>query len=62
MPMIEGLARSGRQDLAADLTLQAYATDAQYRVMLCKLWDALPSPGEAGETVNDALLCGEVVP
>lgn len=64
MPLIEGLARTGSLQTAANLTRQSYALDARYRAMLCKLWDTIPEAQgtDARAAVDQALLCGEIIP
>lgn len=60
LPFIEGLARNGRWDDAADLTGQAFARDDHYRGMLCELWDELGQQNGGVETaarVSEALSC-----
>jgi hypothetical protein len=41
LPFVEGYARTGRWDDAQEVTLASHEQDAQYRLMLCRLWASL---------------------
>ncbi|MEJ5200794.1 MAG: hypothetical protein WHV66_01060 [Anaerolineales bacterium] len=64
LPFIEAYARTGHWQKAKELTLQSYATDHNYQLLLCNLWNTLqnetapiPENQEVFPEVINALEC-----